>query len=74
VAQTRSLTFIQRFQVPLRHRIPHLSGNSAAVDSFARSAHRGKDVLAGVLTNDVKAFAHENAAECVRVFDIPIQN
>jgi hypothetical protein len=50
VAQARSLTFIQRFQVPLRHRALPLSGNSAAVESFARSGHGGKDVLAGVLT------------------------
>jgi hypothetical protein len=50
VAQARSLTFIQRFQVPLRHRTPHLSGNSAAVESFARSGHGGKDGLAEVLT------------------------
>jgi hypothetical protein len=62
VAQARSLTLIQRFQVPLRHRIPHLSGNSAAVDSFARSAHRGKDVLAGVLTFIPPKLAIEAAA------------
>jgi hypothetical protein len=50
VAQARSLTFIQRFQAPLRHRTPHLSGNSAAVESFAQSGHGGKYGLAEVLT------------------------
>src|ERR1700733_13661014 len=31
-----------RFQAPLGHRALHVSGNSAAVESFAGSDHRGK--------------------------------
>src|ERR1019366_696973 len=45
------------FQVPLRHRALHLSGNSAAGESFARLGHGGKDGLAGVLTTPGKEVA-----------------
>jgi hypothetical protein len=48
--QTRSLPFAQGSKVPLRHRSLHVSGNSAAVESFAGSDHDGKYVFSGVLT------------------------
>jgi hypothetical protein len=50
--QTRSLPFAQGSKVPLRHRSLHVSGNSAAVESFAGSDHDGKYVFSGVLTVD----------------------
>src|SRR5208283_4016276 len=50
MGQTRSLPFAQRFNLPLGHRALQLSGNSAAVESFAGSDHRGKYGDAGVVT------------------------
>jgi hypothetical protein len=50
MGQTRSLPLAQAFKVPIRHRALHLSGNSAAVESFAGSDHGGKYAVAGILT------------------------
>src|SRR5208337_2652843 len=55
MGQTRSLPFAQRFNLPLGHRALQLSGNSAAVESFAGSDHRGKYGDAGVVTTSVGA-------------------
>src|SRR5258707_3649333 len=50
MGQTRSLPLAQAFKVPIRHRALHLSGNSAAVQSFAGSDHGEKYGVAGVVT------------------------
>src|SRR6202162_1629262 len=50
MGQTRALPLAQAFKVPIRHRALHVSGNSAAVESFAASDHGGKYGVAGVLT------------------------
>jgi hypothetical protein len=50
MAQTRSLTVAQGFNVPFGHRTLQVSGNSAAVESFAGLDHGGKYGVAGVLT------------------------
>src|SRR5882672_11991603 len=48
--QTRALPLVQGLKVPIRHRALHVSGNSAAVESFAASYHGGKYGVTGVLT------------------------
>jgi hypothetical protein len=50
MAQTRSLTVVQGFNVPFGHRTLQVSGSSTAVESFAGSVHGGKYGVAGVLT------------------------
>jgi hypothetical protein len=50
MGQTRSLPFVQGFTVPLSHPALPLSGNSAAVDSFAASGHGEKYGDAGGVT------------------------
>jgi hypothetical protein len=50
MGQTCSLPFAQRFNLPLGHPALQASGNSAAVESFAGSAHTGKYGVAEVVT------------------------
>src|SRR5712664_3945437 len=61
--QTRALPLVQGLKVPIRHRALHVSGNSAAVESFAASYHGGKNGVTGVLTTEADIQAIRNAMD-----------
>jgi hypothetical protein len=56
--QACSLSFIQCFQVPLRHRATHLSGNSAAVESIAGQVMAEKTGLLECLRHYLEFFVN----------------